>query len=278
MRTALSSLVLLALVGCKDKAAPAKKAVTPPLDAAAVAVVVDAAPEVSDAIPPPLTPPPPGGRGVQIFDLQYGGFAQPGLPAIKEDGSEVLVTAVADDGGRGYLDLRLLVIDGSTGKVKKTFVLADPDLTTDAITKDDAAGNFDAEEAQLATIKAELDKVNALVAAGAWRTLATTERADTGPPQPNETITVGDLAFSYDLGNRRLVLERDHQHLATHELGPLIPRTKRKPDDPCPGDLPYLGAVHVDAATKKVVVELAAWPQGHNCGGDGPIFTVIPLP
>src|SRR5688572_16645152 len=117
MRTAtpsvIAALIAISALGCKDGTAPKKK-VAPAIDAAAaVAVAVDAAPEVTDAMPPPLTPPPPGGRGVQVFDLQYGGFDQPGLPAIKDDGSELAATAVADDGGRGYLDLRFLVIDGA---------------------------------------------------------------------------------------------------------------------------------------------------------------------
>ena len=49
-------------------------------------------------------------------------------------------------------------------------------------------------------------------------------------------------------------------------------------DSPCPGDLAYLHALHVDAPSKKVVVELGAYAQGHNCGSNGPIFTIVPLP
>src|SRR5262245_11264380 len=134
MRPWIAAALLAGLAGCKDEGKRAPKAVTPAIDAAPVApIAIDAA--GIDAAPPPMTPP-PGARGVQILDLTYGGHSEPGLPAIRDDGSELAATAVADDGGRGYLNLRFLVLDGATGKVKTTIVLADADETSDAEAKD----------------------------------------------------------------------------------------------------------------------------------------------
>src|SRR5262245_8207224 len=115
--------VVLAVVGCKKKENEQAKPPPPP--------AVDAAPAVDamevDAGPPPLTPAVPAGKiGVQILDLEYGGMNAPGLPAIRDDGSQYAVVALADDGGRGYLDLTLRLLDGKTGKVAKEWVLADP--------------------------------------------------------------------------------------------------------------------------------------------------------
>ena len=288
MRPALpllvASLAACALSACKDGGKSGKdgskvKPSLPPatLDAGLAARPADAAVAPTDAGDGALTPPPPGGRGVQIIDVQYGGFRQPGLPAIKDDGSELVATAVADDGGRGYLHLDVVVLDGATGAVRATIGLADPDESNEAINRDDAAGNFEAEEAQLARVRARLDELHARLATGTWRTLATSERADTGPPQPSESIAVGDLTFTYELGQRRLTVARGGATVATHELGKVLARPRARSEH-CPGDLPYLGALHVDAPTRKVLVELAAWPQGHNCEGDGPTFTVVPLP
>jgi hypothetical protein len=278
MLTARSFVVALSLTfaaGCKDKAPVAKQA---PVVLDAAARPVDAAPPVIDAGPPPLTPPPPGGRGVQIVDLEYGGFAQPGLPAIKADGSAIAVTSVADDGGRGYLDLRFVVLDGATGKALTTIQLVEPEETSAAIATDDAAGNLDAEEALYATVRERVAKANAMLAEGTWRPLETVERADSGPPRPMETITAGDVAFTYDLAARRLSVARAGLAAPPHELAKLVPRPKTGTDVTCPGDLYFLGAVHLDPPGSKAVVELTPYAQGHNCGGGGAIFTVVPLP
>lgn len=284
MRTASSIAALMACLGfglgCsgKKKAAPPVVAIDAAVDAAAVVVAVDAAGPSVDAGPPPLTPP-AGARGVQIVDLQYAGFEAPGLPAIRDDGSQVAAIVRADDGGRGYLDLRFVLLDGATGKVAKTIRLADPNESSAAESKDDEAGNLDAEEALFAKVRTRVADANAVVATGTWRSLVTTERADdNAPPGPSEALTVGDLTFTYDLGGRKLSVARAGRQVAAHDLTRLVPKAGPDTDTPCPGDLGYLRALHVDAATKKVLVEIGAWPQGHNCGGNGPIYTVIPLP
>jgi hypothetical protein len=225
----------------------------------------------------PLTPA-VGERGVQLRDLQYGGFAAPGLPAIREDGSELAALALADDGGRGYLELRFLVLDGATGKVKKTIELADAGATAEAEAKDDEAGNFAAEEALYAQVRERVAEANALVAGAGWRTLVTTTREDSGPPQPLESIAVGDLELRYDGARRKLSLLRSGQVVSTHDVSKLVGKASPRADTPCPGDVAYLAAVHVDLPSKKALIELGAWPQGHNCGSAGPTYAVVALP
>ena len=180
MRTAWSIAALVACLGFGSELGCGGKKKPPPavvaIDAAAVvAVAVDAAVASIDAGPPPLTPP-AGARGVQILDLQYAGFEAPGLPAIRADGSQVAAIVRADDGGRGYLDLRFVLLDGATGKVAKTIRLADPDESSEAESKDDAAGNLDAENALFAKVRTRVADANAVVATGTWRSLVTTEQ------------------------------------------------------------------------------------------------------
>ncbi len=281
MRTArwTAALMTCLTLGCKDHAKPAAKA-TPVLHDAAIAPTpTDAAPPTAPGVDAtaPLTPA-VGALGIQIKDLQYGGFAQPGLPAIKADGSEVVATALADDGGRGYLDLRFLVLDGETGHVKNDVHLADASETSAAETGDDQAGTFDLETALAAKVRDRVAQANAWLGAGTYGALVTVGRADVGPPAPVESLVSGDLTFTYDLGRRRLVINRAGTPVATHDLGRELPKPSPHADEHCPGDLPYLRALHLDAPSKKVVVELGAWAQGHNCGSNGPTYVIVPLP
>lgn len=264
------------LAACRDEP-PAPRARPVVHDAAVTTAPIDAAAAAIDAGDAPLTPA-VGERGVQIRDLQYGGFAAPGLPAIREDGSELAAVAQADDGGRGYLALRFVVLDGATGKVKTTIALADASETADAEHKDDEAGNFAAEEALFAQVRERVAKANALVGGAGWRTLVTTAREDSGPPQPIESIAIGDLQVRYDGARRKLDLLRNGQVAAMHDVAKLVGKASPRADTPCPGDVAYLEAVHVDLPTKKALVELGAWPQGHNCGSAGPTYTVVALP
>ena len=278
MRTApwivVASLAGL-IAGCKDKATTKPKAGPVAHDAAPAAS--DAARPLVDAGSGPLTPP-AGARGIQIFDLTYGGYTAPGLPAIKDDGSEIVTTAVADDGGRGYLDLVFLVLDGATGRPRDRVQLADPDETSEAERVDDEAGNLAAEDALAVKVRDRVAQANARVTTGPWRSLVSSEREDVGPPQPSEALTAGDLTFTYDLAGRRLTVTRAGTQVARHDLRKLVAGGGPRADEACPGDLAYLEAVHVDAPSKKVLVELGAFAQGHNCGSAGPSFTVIPLP
>lgn len=278
MRTApwiVAALLAGLAVACKDKTTTKPKA--GPVVADAAPVAVDAARPAIDAGPGPLTPL-AGERGIQIYDLTYGGYTAPGLPAIKDDGSEIVTTAVADDGGRGYLDLVVVVLDGATGRPRERVQLADADETSEAERVDDEAGNLAAEEALAVKVRARVAQVNARLTTGAWRSLVSSEREDLGPPQPVESLTAGDLTFGYDLADRRLTVRRGGAKIASHDLRKLAPGGDPRADQPCPGDLGYLEAVHVDAPSKKVLVELGAVAQGHNCGGAGPTFAVIPLP
>lgn len=52
----------------------------------------------------------------------------------------------------------------------------------------------------------------------------------------------------------------------------------REPDSACPGDTDYLAAVYPDPASKRVLIELGMLAEGHNCGGGGQVYAVVPLP
>lgn len=282
MRTALwtAAFTTCLALGCKDQAPPAPKVTPRTLDAAVAVAPRDAAAPTGptgDAGPGPLTPA-VGARGVQIVDLQYGGYAQPGLPAIKDDGSEVLVTALLDDGGRGYLDLYFRVLDGATGHVEHDLHLADASETSAAETADDKAGNFDLETALATKVRERVAQANARIAGGSYRSLVTVMRAELGLPSPTESLVTGDLTFTYDLGHRRLTVTRAGKPVASHDLRAELPTARPPAGSPCPGDLPYLRALHVDPPSKKVVVELGAFAQGHNCGSNGPTYVIVPLP
>jgi hypothetical protein len=273
------AVVVVLALGCDKK----KEAAPPPpamkvIDAAVAPL--DAAVPTVDAPPPPLTPP-PGARGIQLIDLQYGGFVQPGLPAMKDDGSEIVATSVGDDGGRGYLDLSVVVLDGATGRVRNRVQLADPNETSDTEQAADTAGSLDVENALFAKVRDRVKQANSWVTTGAWRTLAGPARSgDAGPPEAKESLTAGDLTFTYDLARQVLSLTRADKQVASHRLLTLMPELARsgKRGAECPGDLDYLRAVYPDVTSKRVLVEIGMWSQGHNCGARGQRYVVIPLP
>ncbi len=208
--------------GCGKKRAAPPPPPPAPIDAAPRPI--DGALPTVDAPPPPLTPP-PGARGIQIIDLQYGGFAQPGLPAIKDDGSEIVATSVADDGGRGYLDLTVILLDGATGRPRTTLSLADANETSATEEASDAAGNFGPEDALAVKVRERVAQANAWVTTGTWRTLTGTLRdPESGPPAPKESLVAGDLTFTYDLTTQTLELTRAGKRVASHRLSKFCPR------------------------------------------------------
>src|SRR5688572_26701567 len=163
-RAWLAAIAVLSLLACKKSAKPPADAPPAPLDAAAA--VVDAADGPPDT--GALTPPVPAGKvGIQVLGLEYEGHEAKLLPAIRTDGTQIAAVWVGDDGGRGYLDLKLQIVDAKTGKLAVDQLLVDPDETTAAQRED---GTFDPKV--LAAVQKRVADANAVLAASEWRPLA----------------------------------------------------------------------------------------------------------
>lgn len=271
----------LTMAGCKKKEEAPKPATA--MVASDAAVGPPDAGAVIDAGPAPLTPAIPAGTiGVQVNDLEYGGFEQPGLPAIRDDGGLVVVTSVGDDGGRGYLDLRMLVLDGATGAVTKTLVLADPDETSDAGQKDEGDPALGAAAKLDETARKRVVEANAVLAAGTWRTMvgAATRATDGDPLADREPQVVGDLSFKLDAAKGVVTIARAGATVATATVAKLMPKaTKRGADDEgCGGDAPYLRGVYTDLPSKRALLEIGYLAGGHNCGAGGQGYAVVAIP
>lgn len=253
-----------------DKPAPPPAAVVdaaapppPPIDAAAI-----------DAGPAPLTPAVPAGKvGVQVIDRAYGGVVATGLPAIKGDGSAIAVVRVAEDGGRGYLDATVEVIDVKTGVAAQTILLADPDKTSDADgdvdTVSPARVALDGETA------AAVGKVNELLATGDWRAMPGTtplSLAD-GTAHP-DVLTLGARTFKLDMPAHRLTVEEAGKPTVTLGLAKLY-KLPKPADEGCGGDVPFLRTVFADDATGVALAEIGFSPGGHNCGAGPSAFVVV---
>lgn|GEM_PF-3278845 len=249
------------------------------LDAAPIAVDASAAP--ADAALVPLTLAIPTGQvGVQILDLQYGGVASPGLPAMRADGKQIAAIAVADDGGRGYLALSLRIIDADTAAVVKEWVLADPDQTTAAEADTDSGVTA----AVAGAVRAQVAEANAALAAETWRALAPVvpKEPETDSTVPL-TITVGAVGFTYVQGRLTVVgpgtkpLERRYDQLTGQDL----PNRKRKPKEndaeSCRDLREYLQSVAIDDASQRALITFG-FTSGHNCGAPGPVFGTLALP
>jgi hypothetical protein len=255
-------------IGCGKKKKEEPKPTTPPPAAAVDAAAAVAPTEVIDAAPPPLTPAIPAGKiGIQINDLEYGGFQSPGLPAIKSDGSQFIAVVVADDGGRGYLDLQLRLIDATNAKVVKDWVLADPDKTS---------GSQDSEEenptpAVLEAAKSAVAEANTMLGAGEWRSLApvvSDRKANDGGEGPT-VVNVGDLTFTYDKGKLTVGKQGVKPIVKTYQQLTGEPPPKVGPkdaDDECDASGgEWLKSVSVDATSKRALIEFD-FDSGHNCG------------
>lgn len=270
------ALATLAFTACKrdDDAKPAPGASAPPPSAR------DAGPPQVDAMmmplpAPPLTPAiPPGTIGLQVIDVTYGGFVAQGLPAIKGDGSMIAVVAVADDGGRGYLDLEARVLDAS-GKVVKAVRVADPNQAD----PEEPAAGAPPSAANLAT-KAAVAEVNAWFAAGDWRALPGSEPIPPSDDLDAELpVTYRDLTFRLEVRKQLVTIRRGDAKVASHKLTRVYPVPgKPDADAPCNDEQPYLSAVHVDDAAAKVVLTIGFVAGGHNCGARGPVHAIVPLP
>ena len=278
------SLVILlvgvsAFAGCNKAKDEGKK---PPAVSAPVVVVDAGSPPIDavaiDAGPLPLTPAVPAGKvGLQVIDLEYGGIVASGLPAIKGDGSAVVALSSADDGGRGYLDLEVLFLDG-TNAVTKKLRIADPDVTSADEVDPDSAKTATRTAVDAAAI-AKVAELNAELAVGDWRPLQGTaplQRSDS-MDYTNE-IPLGDLTYKLDVGKRVLTLARAGKVVATHKLGTIYKVAKGGGDEMCGGDQPFLTAVFSDAVAGKAVIQIAFIPGGHNCGSGGDVYAVVPLP
>jgi hypothetical protein len=253
--------------GCKKAAKPPADAPPPPIDAAAAAPDADGE-ALGDA---PLTPPVPAGKvGIQVAGVEYEGHEAKLLPAIRGDGAQIAAASVGDDGGRGYLDLSLRIVDVKTGKVVEDRRLVDPEETMTA-QRDD--GTFD--PAVLAAVKARVAAANALFATGDWRALQTHDAEPTDSEAPISAAGIEwTLASGLHLVGKRggkVVFDRTYMQLT----GKKQPRGVDD-DDMCP-DIIVLSAIHVDEPTGTALVGFGRQP-GHNCGAPGDDLAVITLP
>lgn len=264
---AVASLALVSLAACK-------KASKPPADA--TSVVVDAAVATVDAAaaepePGPLTPPVPAGKvGIQVLGLEYEGYEAKLLPAIRGDGSQIAAAWLGDDGGRGYLDLKLQIVDAKTGKVVDDRRLVDPEETTAAQGED---GSFDSKLND--AVKKRVADANAILGAGEWRALQSHVAEPTDPEAP---IVAAGINWSLEsglhlVGKRagKVVFDRTYSQLTNKKA----PRDADD-DDMCP-DIITLSAIHVDEPSSQALVAFGRMP-GHNCGAPGDDLAVIALP
>lgn len=261
--------------GSLSFAVACKKAAKSPADAAPV--VVDAAAVVGDAAaaapePGPLTPPVPAGKvGIQVLGLEYEGHEAKMLPAIRADGSQIAALWVGDDGGRGYLDLKLQIVDTKTSKVIDDRRLVDPEETTAGQNED---GAFD--PALLEKVKTRVADANAILGAGEWRAL---ESHLAEPGDPDAPIVAAGINWTLDtkyhlVGTRagRKVFDRTYTALTKKQP----PRDHVVDDEMCPVII-TLAAIHVDAPSGQALVAFGRQP-GHNCGAPGDDLAVIALP
>ncbi|MEZ4399974.1 MAG: hypothetical protein R3B06_08145 [Kofleriaceae bacterium] len=243
--------------------------------------VGDAGPGATPTVPGAATAPGPitpavTGRGVQLIDLEYGGFTAIGLPAMRDDGGQLAVVAQADDGGRGYLDLTARILDGATGAVIRELRLADADATSAAITDDDEHPDGTAVAALERRAAATVAELNQLVA-GPWHPLVATRRPP-ADPAPREVIAVDDLTFTFVVADRQLVVERAGNVVAVQATGTPAPAPPAHGDAPCAGDQPTLAAIYRDVATGRALVQFDYQAGGHNCGAGPSTFVVVALP
>lgn len=274
----VAALALASAAGCKKKTTTAAKAADAavaavPLDAAVAAVVVDAA-GGNDAEGPPLTPPVADGKpGIQVKGVEYEGHALKMLPAIREDGGQIAAVTFGDDGGRGYLDMRLQLLDTKSGKITEDRVLVDADETSKSQGEDGAFA-----PALLDTVKKRIADANALLAAATWRALEPSTAPDDDPEAP---ITAAGISWTLDeklklVGKRadKVVFEKTYTQLT----GKKAPKVTAADDEEgmCP-DIVVLEGVHVDTKSGHALIEFGR-QSGHNCGAPGADLAVIALP
>jgi hypothetical protein len=176
-----------------------------------------------------------------------GEFTSTGMPAVSDDGSRVLVAWQKGDGGRGYPNLELLVIDR-----------ADKRLDTHAVLE---ADEVDTREAPIDVVphNAFLAESNAAMK---WRPL-TAGTVEEGEPEGDEmfasqqTGQAGDIAVRFDDGGH-LVIEQNGKVVVDtvekawlHEDRPMYEGAA--PDEVCSNPI-YLGSLHADPARRLAVI------------------------
>ncbi|MBZ0238847.1 MAG: hypothetical protein K8M05_41435, partial [Deltaproteobacteria bacterium] len=215
-------------------------------------------------------PVPAGTPGVQVLGVEYEGHEAKLLPAIKGDGSQIAALWIGDDGGRGYLDLKLQVVDVKSGKVADDRRLVDPEETSAAQRED---GSYD--PAVLDAVRKRVADANALLAAGEWRALQSHPSDPSGVDAPivaagiNWTLESGLHLVGKRAG--KVVFDRTYTQLT----GKKAPKGFDE-EEMCPDGL-MLSAIHVDESSGQALVSFGHL-SGHNCGAPGDDLAVITLP
>ncbi len=278
------AILVVAAIGCSkskktDEPAQTKKAsATAPTTAPEPAKPVDAA-TVVDAAPAPMTPA-PGEHGIQIKDLEGGDVVSVGLPAIREDGRQVVTIATGDDGGRGYLNASIVTLDSKTGKTLSRTPIATPDEVAVVVKNEPKSA---AATAIVQTISERVATVNKLFADGKWRTMEPTKRTGTlvgDGLQPVESLVAGDMTFTFDAPKAALKVVRAGKDVAKFNVVALIPKAAKPKADPidCPADEAFLQAIFIDTSSAHALIEFGRYNAGHNCGSEQPTYLVISLP
>lgn len=181
-----------------------------------------------------------------------GEFVLSGLPAIADDGSRVVLGVQASDGGRGYPNLALVVLDRADKTVDRRVVL-------------------DAEQVESATGPVEVATHNTYLAdsntAARWRPLARAEvKIDgaEGDPCGGEldahswTATVDDVTVRFDVGGRVQVVVGGKTVVdATHTDWLVAPHPMYDgagPDEVCENPV-FLSGAFIDARRHLALVE-----------------------
>ncbi|MEZ4403566.1 MAG: hypothetical protein R3B06_26315 [Kofleriaceae bacterium] len=276
-------LPVLVALSCSAMACKKKAADAPPPPVTPPPVVVDAAPPPppvdAPAEAPPVTPPLAAGAiGVQVTDLTLPTATLAGLPAIKRDGSQVVVASLAEDSGRGYLDLTVQVLDGA-GALVKQFPLADPEATAAAEPADAAAPSAAWTSLEDQT-RAKVKEVNDLLATGDWEPLAASPTLAAPDDDAPQSVELAGVTYQLDALKQKLTLRRGTKVVGTHALTKVykVP-AKAGSDNPdgCGPEQPYLSAVYASEAAGKAVIAIGFAPGGHNCGASGAVYAVVPV-
>ncbi|HVV84250.1 MAG TPA: hypothetical protein VHE35_14355 [Kofleriaceae bacterium] len=180
-----------------------------------------------------------------------GTFDVHGLPAVSDDGSRVLVGWEQGDGGRGYPNLRLVVLDRGD-QTLETRVVLDADQVDDGATVDVAP-----HDQYLADSNAKL-RWRALAPAPVEQ-VAESEPEAEGPYPTRQTATLGDVTIRFDDGGH-LVIEQDGKPVVDKvESGWLVASHPMYdgagPDEVCSNPI-FLDSAWVDAARRLAVVDV----------------------
>ena len=182
-----------------------------------------------------------------------GSFQVEGLPAVSDDGDRVLVGWQMGDGGRGYPNLRLVVVDRAD-QTLDTRVVLDADAIDEAnLTTVDVAPHN-----QFLTESNQAERWRPLAAATVADAPASDGDDDGDSMYPSQqTATLGDVEVRFD----------DEAHLVIAQGGKVLVDTVKKdwraekrpmyegagPEDTC-SNPSYLGEAYVDVARRLAVI------------------------